>query len=90
MLDLVSQNLEICSQKFRQRGQCQGLIARWRSLMEWTKLAVAVGDVGQAPKVEDLARSEGASHDGELTGALVMITRKSSGLYSKGLIATGE
>ena len=36
--------------------------------MEWTKLVVAVDDVGQAPKVEDLAWSEGAGHDGELTG----------------------
>jgi hypothetical protein len=34
--------------------------------MEWTKLAVAVGDVGQAPKVEDLAWSEGTGHDREL------------------------
>ena len=34
--------------------------------MKWTKLAVAVDDVGQAPKVEDLARSEGAHHDGKL------------------------
>ena len=30
------------------------------------KLVVAVGDVGQAPKVEDLAQSEGTSRDGEL------------------------
>ena len=30
------------------------------------KLVVAVGDVGQAPKVEDLAQSEGAGHDEEL------------------------
>ena len=44
-----------------------GLIARQCSLMEWTKLVVAVGDVGQAPKVEDLARSEGTGHDGEFT-----------------------
>ena len=36
--------------------------------MEWMKLAIAVGDVGQAPKVEDLAQSEGAGRDGELTG----------------------
>ena len=32
------------------------------------KLAIAVGDVGQAPKVEDLALSVGAGHDEELTG----------------------
>jgi len=32
------------------------------------ELAVAVSDIGQAPKVEDLARSEGAGHDEELTG----------------------
>jgi hypothetical protein len=31
--------------------------------MEWNKLTVAVGDVGQAPKVEDLAQSEGVGHD---------------------------
>jgi hypothetical protein len=34
--------------------------------VEWTKLATTFGDVGQAPKVEDLVRSEGAGHDGEL------------------------
>jgi hypothetical protein len=45
-----------------------GLAAHWLNPVEWTKLAVAVGDVGQAPKVEDLARSEGAGRDGELTG----------------------
>jgi hypothetical protein len=32
------------------------------------KLAVAIGDVGQAPKVKDLAQSEGVNHNGELTG----------------------
>ena len=36
--------------------------------MEWTKLAVAVGDVGRGLKVEDLARSKGTGHDGELAG----------------------
>ena len=36
--------------------------------MKWTKLAVAVGDVGQDPKVDDLAQSKGASYDGELIG----------------------
>ena len=36
--------------------------------MEWTKLTVAVGDIGQAPKVEDLAQSEGIGHDEELAG----------------------
>jgi hypothetical protein len=36
--------------------------------MEWTKLTVAVNDVGQAPKVEDLARSECVDHDRELPG----------------------
>ena len=35
--------------------------------MEWMKLTVVVGDIGQAPKVEDLAQSEGTGHDGELT-----------------------
>ena len=34
--------------------------------MEWTKLAIAVGDIGQAPKVEDLPHSEGVSRDEEL------------------------
>jgi hypothetical protein len=38
------------------------------SPVEWTKLAIAIGDVGQAPKVEDLARSEGANDDREFTG----------------------
>ena len=33
---------------------------------KWTKLAVAVGDVGQAPKVEDLAWSEGVGPDREI------------------------
>jgi hypothetical protein len=32
------------------------------------KLAIAVSNIGQAPKVEDLARNESAGHDGELTG----------------------
>jgi hypothetical protein len=36
--------------------------------MEWMNLVVAVSDIGQAPKVEDLARSEGAGHDAELAG----------------------
>ena len=26
----------------------------------------AIGDIGQGPKVEDLAQGEGASHDGKL------------------------
>ena len=30
------------------------------------ELTVAVSDVGQAPKVEDLAQSKGADYDGEL------------------------
>jgi hypothetical protein len=37
--------------------------------MEWTKLTIAVGDVGQAPKVEDLAQSKGVGCDGELREA---------------------
>ena len=49
-------------------GQRQVLVARQCGPVEWTKLAIAVDDVGQAPKVEDLAQSEGAGHDGELTG----------------------
>jgi hypothetical protein len=32
------------------------------------ELIVAVGDVGKAPKVEDLAQGEGAGRDGELIG----------------------
>ena len=39
-----------------------------RSLLEWAELAIAFRNVGQAPEVEDLARSEGASRDGELAG----------------------
>ena len=68
MPDLVNQNLEICSQKSWRRGRCQGLISYQCNLMEWTKLTVVVGDVSQAPKVEDLAQSEGTGHDGELAG----------------------
>ena len=49
-------------------GRHRGLVARLHSPVEWTKLAVGVGDVGQAPKVEDLARNEGADRDGELVG----------------------
>ena len=30
------------------------------------KLAIAVGNVGQAPEVEDLAQSEGTGYDEEL------------------------
>jgi hypothetical protein len=36
--------------------------------VEWTKLTIAVGDVGQVPKVEDPAQSEGVGRDGELIG----------------------
>ena len=36
--------------------------------MEWMKLAIAVDDIGQAPKVENLAWSEGVGRDGELIG----------------------
>jgi hypothetical protein len=32
------------------------------------ELTVAVGDVGQAPKVEDLARDKGVGRDEELIG----------------------
>jgi hypothetical protein len=35
--------------------------------LEWVKLAMAVGDIGQAPKVEDLAQSVSAGYDEELT-----------------------
>ena len=38
-----------------------------QSLLEWAELAIVVGDVGQAPEVEDLARGEGAGRDEELT-----------------------
>jgi hypothetical protein len=34
--------------------------------LEWVKLAMAVGDIGQAPEVEDLVRGEGTSYDREL------------------------
>ena len=39
-----------------------------RRLLEWAEVAIAVGDVGQAPEVEDLARNKGAGCDGELAG----------------------
>jgi hypothetical protein len=32
------------------------------------KLVVAVGNIGLAPKMEDLARCEGTGRDGELAG----------------------
>jgi hypothetical protein len=34
--------------------------------MEWMKLAVAIDDIGQASKVENLAWSEVTNDDGEL------------------------
>ena len=36
--------------------------------MKQTKLAMAIGHVGQAPEAKDLARSVGAGHDEEITG----------------------
>ena len=66
--DLSGQDLKICSQKFYRRGQRWQLVAHRRSPMEWTKLAVVVDDIGQAPKVEDLAQSEGVGHDRECVG----------------------
>ena len=57
-LNLLGQDLKICSQKARWSRQRQWLIApRW-SLAERMELAVAIGDIGQAPKVEDLAQSK--------------------------------
>jgi hypothetical protein len=44
MPDLMSQNLEICSQEFWWRRRHWGLIAHWCNPMEWMKLAVAVED----------------------------------------------
>ena len=64
----MGQNLEICSQESWRRRRRQGLVARRCNPMKWTKLAMAVGDVGQAPKVEDLARSEGTGRDEEIAG----------------------
>jgi hypothetical protein len=66
MSDLLGQDLEIFSEGPWQRGRRRGLIARRCNPTEWTKLTIAVGDVGLTPKVEDLARSEGTGHDEEL------------------------
>jgi hypothetical protein len=49
------------------KSAMMGLMAHRCNPMEWTKLAVAVDDVGQASKVEDLAQSKSAGYDGELT-----------------------
>jgi hypothetical protein len=65
--DLSGEDLEICFQKACRKGRHQGLVARQHNLIEWVELTVAIDDIGQAPKVEDLARSEGAGHDRELT-----------------------
>ena len=48
-------------------GRRQELIVRRRNPIEQMKLVVAVDDVGQAPKVEDLPWSEDTSYDEELT-----------------------
>jgi hypothetical protein len=64
--DLLGQDLEIYSRGPWRRGRCRGLVACRHNPVEWTKLTVAVSDVGQTPKVEDLAPSEGMAHDGEL------------------------
>jgi hypothetical protein len=53
--DLTSQNLEISSQESWRRRWHRGLVACQCSPVEWMKLIVGVGDVGQSPKVEDLA-----------------------------------
>jgi hypothetical protein len=53
MSDLLVQDLKICSQKSWRWGRHQELVAHWCGPIEWTELAVGVGDVGQAPKVED-------------------------------------
>ena len=39
-----------------------------RCLLEGVKLAVPIGNVVQAPKVENLAKDEGASGDDDLAG----------------------
>jgi hypothetical protein len=64
--DLSGQDLEIHSQKSWRRRQRWELVAHRCSRIERTKLAVAVNDVGQAPKVEDLAQGEGAGCGEEL------------------------
>lgn len=38
--------------------------ARRRRLLEWMKLAGALGDIGQTPKVQDLTKGEGTDRDG--------------------------
>jgi hypothetical protein len=60
---MPSEDPEICSQEAQQRGWCRGLVARRCSLLKWVELVVAVDDIGQAPKVEDLARSKSVGHD---------------------------
>jgi hypothetical protein len=47
-------------------GWHRELVARRRGPVKRTKLTVVVDDVGQAPKVQDLARSEGTDCDKEL------------------------
>jgi hypothetical protein len=47
-------------------GWRRELVARRRGPVKRTKLTIAVDDVGQAPKVQDLARSEGTGCDKEL------------------------
>ena len=66
--NLLGHDLEINSQEDQWSRQHRGLAAHRWSLVEQVELTIAFGDVGQAHKVEDLARSEGAGHDEELTG----------------------
>ena len=54
MVGLMGRGLEICSWVPRQKGRHR-------------ELAVEVGNVGQVPKVEELAQGEGASYGEELT-----------------------
>jgi hypothetical protein len=66
MMDPSSQEWEMCPQKARRRGRRLGPGAHRCGPIGWTKLAIAVNDIGQAPKVEDLAQGEGAGYDEEL------------------------
>jgi hypothetical protein len=58
MMDPSSQEWEMCPQKARRRGRRLGPGAHRCGPIGWTKLAIAVNDIGQAPKVEDLAQGE--------------------------------
>ena len=66
--DLPGEDLEVHSQEARRRIRRRGLNAHRHGLLEGVKFTAAVGNVGQAPKVENLARSEGADGDDDYIG----------------------